>query len=282
MSERLRRSLLYTPLSSESMVRKAGARGADVLILDLEDGVHPDAKTTARESLPGLFSDVDFGGAERLVRINGCGTACQADDLGVLRDLPADGVVLPKAETPDDVRETDAALEGKHALFLMIETPAGVLRASEIARACPRVAGLIFGAADFRAAAHLLPLPDEMEIFFARNAIVLAARAAGIEAFDTPWFDIADTDGLRRSTMVSRALGFDGRTAIHPGQVAVIHAAFTPSEIEVAHAKAVIAALAEATASGRGVAVVDGQMKEALHGHEAQRVLDHAFRGTST
>lgn len=276
MPTRLRRSLLYTPLSSESMVSKAGTRGADVLILDLEDGVHPDAKDSARSGAARLFAKTDFGRAERLVRINGCGTPWQAEDIEAVRDLPLDGIVLPKAESASDVRETDAAFDEAHPLFLMIETPAGVLHAAELALASPRVTGLVFGGADFRAATGLLPLPDERELLFARSAIVLAARAAGIEAFDTPWFDIEDAAGLGRNTTLSRALGFDGRTAVHPAQVEVIHEAFTPSETETAHAHAVISALDEAAANGRSVAVVGGQMVEALHGRQARRILDLA------
>ena len=256
------------------MVRKAGTRGADVLILDLEDGVLPEAKETAREAAGLRLADTGFGGAERLVRVNGCGTPWHAADLAAMRVLPLDGVVLPKAESASAVRDVDAALGGCHALFLMIETPTGVLHSAELAEASPRVSGLIFGAADFRAATRLLPLPDETEVLFARSAIVLAARAAGIEAFDAPWFDIRDMAGLARSARLSRALGFDGRTAVHPGQVPVIHEAFAPSEREVERARTVLAALAEAAASGKGVAVVDGEMVEGLHARQAQSVLD--------
>jgi citrate lyase subunit beta/citryl-CoA lyase len=276
MPNRPRRSLLYTPLSSDAMVRKAGTRGADVLIFDLEDGVLPEAKEAAREAARHHLADDAAGGAERLVRVNGFGTPWHVDDLAAIRYLAIEGVVLPKAETPNAVHEVDRTLSGRHTLFLMIETPAGVLRATELAQASPRVAGLIFGAADFRAAAQLLPLPDETEILFARSAIVLAARVAGIEAFDAPWFDIRDAAGLERSAALSRALGFDGRTAVHPAQVASIHKAFAPTKREVERARTVLAALADASAAGRGVAVVDGEMVEALHGRQAQRILDRA------
>lgn len=275
MSKGLRRSLLYTPLSSEAMVEKAGTRGADALIFDLEDGVLPEAKEAARGRAPRLAT-LDCGRSERFVRINGALTPWHESDLAVVRDLPLDGVVLPKSETPEAICAADEILERRLPLFLMIETPKGVLRAHELAEASPRVAGLVFGGADFRAATRLVPLPDESEILFARSAIVLAARAAGLEAFDTPFFDIRDATGLERSALISRALGFDGRTAVHPGQVPTIHRAFTPSEAEIVRARSVIAALAESASSGRGVAVVDGEMVEALHGRAAERVLERA------
>lgn len=274
MDNRVRRSLLYVPASSEAMLRKAGRRGADVLVVDLEDGLHPEAKDRARAALPRLLREVDFGSAEVLLRVNALATPWGEPDLELAAEVRPAGVVLPKCEDPELVARADRRL-GELPLFLMIETPAGVARAPELARA-PRVRGLLFGAADFRAAMRAGQDPDESELLVARGLIVLAARTAGVEAFDTPFFAYQDLDGLRRSARRARLLGFDGKTAIHPAQVAPIHEAFTPSEAEVERARQVLAALQSAAREGRGVASLDGEMLEALHGREAERTLARA------
>ena len=274
MDNRVRRSLLYVPASSEAMLRKAGRRGADVLVVDLEDGLHPEAKDRARAALPHLLREVDFGSAEVLLRVNALSTPWGEPDLELAAEVRPAGVVLPKCEDPELVARADRRL-GELPLFLMVETPAGVSRALELARA-PRVRGLLFGAADFRAALRAGQDPDESELLVARSLIVLAARSAGVEAFDTPFFAYQDLDGLRRSARRARLLGFDGKTAIHPAQVGPIHEAFTPGEAEVARARQVLAALEAAAREGRGVASLDGEMLEALHGREAERTLARA------
>jgi citrate lyase beta subunit len=273
MSDRLRRSLLYVPASAEAMLRKAGGRGADVLILDLEDGVHPDAKDEARARLARLYRDLDFGRSEALVRVNPPGSPWHERDVEMAAALRPAGVVLPKAADPEALARLDARLGV--ALWLMIETAAGLLRAAELARA-PRVAALVFGAADFRESLRAGRHPEELELHVARSQLLVAARAAEVEAFDTPWFEYRDADGLRRSAERARLLGFDGKSAIHPGQLALIHEVFAPRPAEIERARRVIAALDEAAARGLGVAVLDGEMIEALHGRGARRTLARA------
>lgn len=273
MSDRPRRSLLYVPASAEAMLRKAGARGADVLILDLEDGVHPDAKDDARARVLRLYRELDLGASEALVRVNPPGSPWHERDVEMAAALRPDGVVLPKACDPTALARLDARLG--LPLWLMLETAEGVLRAAELARA-PRVAGLVFGAADFRESLRAGRHPDELELLPARSQIVMAARAADVLAFDTPWFEYQDTAGLRRSAERARLLGFDGKSAIHPGQLPVIHEVFAPTPAEIARARRVIAALDEAGARGRAVAVLDGEMLEALHGRAARRTLARA------
>jgi len=273
MCDRLRRSLLYVPASSEPMLRKAGARGADVLILDLEDGVLPDAKDEARARLLRLYHELDFGAAEALVRVNSPGSPWHERDVEMAASLRPAGVVLPKAADPEALARCDARLGVP--LWLMIETAEGVLRAAELARA-PRVTALVFGAADFRESLRAGRHPEELELLPARMQIVMAARAADTLAFDTPWFEYQDADGLRRSAARARLLGFDGKSAIHPGQLTVIHDVFAPTPAEIERARRVIAALGEAAARGQGVAVLDGEMIEALHGRAARRMLARA------
>jgi len=277
VDERPRRSLLFVPVSVEAMLRRAGTRGADVLILDLEDGVHPDAKEAARARLEQIWPELDFGGAEVLLRVNAAGSPWHEADLAASTRIRPAGVVLPKCEHPDAVESADARLGWGLPLFLMIETARGVIAVPELARA-PRVAGLLFGAADYRESVRAGRTADELELLVPRVAIVLAARAAGTEAFDTPFFDYRNEAGLEASARRAHTLGFDGKTAIHPAQVAVINRAFAPTPAEVERARKIVAALEAAAREGRGVAAVDGEMVEGLHLAEARRTLTRAAR----
>lgn len=279
MDERLRRSLLYVPASSEAMLRKAGTRGADVLILDLEDGVLPEAKDEARARAERLWPELDLGRAERLLRINPPDTPWHEADLAGAARIRPDGVVLPKSESPEVVVAVSRRLSDV-PLFLMVETARGVLAAAELARvSC--VGGLLFGAADFRESVRASREPDEGELLLARGTLVLAARAAGISVFDTPFFEYRDEAGLERSARRARALGFDGKTAIHPGQVATINRVFAPTAAEIGRARKIVLALEAAEREGRGVATVDGEMVEALHLAEARRTLARASQVAS-
>jgi citrate lyase subunit beta/citryl-CoA lyase len=271
MDDRLRRSLLYVPASSEPMLRKAGSRGADVLIVDLEDGVLPEAKPAARDQARRLWPELELGGIEALLRVNAAGSPWQEADLESAAAIRPNGLVLPKCEEPSAVAAVSRRLAAT-PLFLMVETARGVLAAPDLARV-EHVAGLLFGAADFRASIRAGRDPDETELLVARGRLVLAARAAGVLAFDTPYFDYRDEVGLERSARRARTLGFDGKTAIHPGQVGVLNHVFAPTAAEVERARAVVAALEAAAREGRGVATVDGEMVEALHAAEARRTL---------
>jgi citrate lyase subunit beta/citryl-CoA lyase len=274
MDEGLRRSLLYVPASSEAMLRKASLRGADAVIVDLEDGVLPDAKEAARAQAEQLWLELDLGAAEVLLRVNPAGTPWHEGDLTAAARIRPAGLVLPKCEDPASVVEIAARLEGT-PLFLMVETARGVLQATELART-PQVAALLFGAADFRASIRASREADEGELLVARATLVLAARAAGVEVFDTPLFEYRDEAGLERSARRARALGFDGKTCIHPAQVAVVNRIFAPTGEEIARARKVVDALEAAARDGRAVATVDGEMVEALHAAEARRTLDRA------
>lgn len=274
MDERPRRSLLYVPASSEPMLRKAGSRGADVLIVDLEDGVLPAARDAAREQAQRVWGDLDFGGAEPWLRVNAAGTHWHLADLEAARRIRPAAVVLPKCEEAGVVEAVTRRLPDV-PLLLMVETAAGILAAAGLARV-PGVAGLLLGAADFRASIHAGRDPEEGELLLARGALVLAARAAEIQVFDTPYFDYKDTAGLERSARRARTLGFDGKAAIHPSQLPPIRAAFLPTPAELERARRVLQALQEAARDGRGVATVDGEMVEALHAAEARRTLARA------
>jgi citrate lyase subunit beta/citryl-CoA lyase len=258
------------------MLRKAGTLGADTLILDLEDGVHPDVKAEGRDRLVGLLPELDLGGAEIFIRVNASGTPWVDEDLEMVARTRPSGVVLPKVEQPAWVGDVVGRLDGAVPMFLMIETATGVLAAPELARTSPQVGGLVFGAADFRESLRAGHLPEEMELYHARSRILLAARAAGIEAFDTPWFAYKNSAGLEASARRVRQMGFDGKTAIHPSQVAAINEIFSPTVAEIERARRIVDAMNDALASGRYVATVGNEMIEALHLEEAKRTLERA------
>ena len=270
-----RRSILYLPGSSQRMMAKAGSRGADVLVLDLEDGVHPDLKSTAREQIQGALERFDWGESEVFIRANALDTAWGADDIDFIADVRPRGAVLPKCEDPSVVEDVASRLGPGVGLFLMVETAEGVLEAAALACAS-NVSGLVFGAADYRESLRAGRLPDETELLFARAQILHAARAAGIEAFDTPWFEYKDVDGLEASAHRVRQMGFDGKTAIHPSQVPVINRVFSPSPEEVGRARRIIEVMEKASAEGRNVATLDDEMVEALHLKEAYRILSRS------
>lgn len=255
-------------------MEKAGSRGADLLVLDLEDGVHPDTKSEARARIANALHRLDWGGSEVLVRVNGDDTPWFNADVEMVLDVRPAGVVLPKSELPETVGELAARLDPM-PLFLMVETASGVLAAPDLAR-LDGVAGLIFGAADYRESLRAGQLAEELELLYARSCILNAARAAGIDAFDTPWFEYKDLEGLRASARRVRAMGFDGKTAIHPSQVPVIQEVFFPSTEEVERARAIIEVMEKALADGRNVAVLGGEMVEALHMKQARRILARA------
>jgi len=270
-----RRSLLYLPGSSQRMMAKAGGRGADVLVLDLEDGVHPDLKSTAREQIRGALERFDWGESEVLIRANGLDTAWGAADIDFIADVRPRGAILPKCEDPRVVEDVARRLGPRVGLFLMVETAEGVLEAAALACG-PNVAGLVFGAADYRESLRAGRLPDETELLFARAQILHAARAAGIEAFDTPWFEYKDIEGLEASAHRARQMGFDGKTAIHPNQVPVLNRVFSPSAAEIERARRIIEVMEKASAQGNNVATLDDEMVEALHLKEAYRVVSRS------
>ncbi len=272
---RRRRSVLYLPGSSQRMMSKAGARGADVLVLDLEDGVHPDSKALARDQVRQALAKFDWGDSEIFIRVNGLDTPWGEDDVDMIAEACPKAAILPKAESSKTVASVVEALGPSVPLFLMIETATGVLEARALARV-DNVGGLLFGAADYRKDMRAGPLPDESELLFARGQVLHAARAAGIEAFDTPWFEYKDLRGLEASAHRARQMGFDGKSAIHPSQVPVINRVFSPTAAEMTRARRIIEVMRRAMAEGKNVATLDDEMVEALHVEEARRVLSRA------
>lgn len=275
---RPRRSVLYMPGSNARALEKGRSLPADGLILDLEDAVAPDAKASARDTVrAALDAKGDYGRRELVVRVNGLDTPWGHQDLVSMAQAGADAVLLPKVESADGVRRAAAVLELAGAppglpLWCMIETPRGVLRAAEIAD-LPAVTCLVMGTSDLAKDLHAEHVPGREPLLPALGTCVLAARAAGIAILDGVHLDLGDDAGLVAVCAQGRALGFDGKTLIHPKQIEAANAAFGPSAEAVERARTIVAAFEAAVADGKGVVVVDGKLVESLHVIEARRRL---------
>jgi len=270
------RSLLFVPAHQPRMLARAWHAGAEALVLDLEDSVPPDEKAAARAAVAALAPPDTWTGRV-FARVNAWGLPEFADDARALAGSRIDGVVLPKSERADDVRQAAAALESAPAIVLLVETARGVVRAAELADSgIARLAGLAFGAEDYRASMDAGVSPDPALFDFARIAVATAAVAAGVTAIDAPELDVADLDGLRAATCRARGLGFRAKFAIHPSQVPVIHEALGDRDAERAWAARVVEAYDRAAADGRGAAALDGRMIDRATVRRARAILDRA------
>ncbi len=285
---KLRRSRLYVPGNNPSMLVNSSVSDADVVTFDLEDAVAPRDKLPARVLVGEILRDeqIDLGTSEITVRINPLSTPYGEKDIEEIVCKRLDGIYLPKTEDPKDVEKVDTILtklekkmgleNGKIHIFALIETARGVFNAQEIATASPRIEGITIGGEDLTADLGGERTSDGSTIFTARQLILLTAKAAGVQAMDTVYADIDDMDGLYEEAVKVRKMGYDGKAAIHPSQIEVIHRAFTPSEEEIAYARKVISALKEAEASGSGVASVGNKMIDKPIATRAKRILARA------
>lgn len=277
---RPRRSALYLPALNDRAVAKLASLACDVAILDLEDSVLPERKAEAREAacraLPCLPPRI-----EAVVRVNPVDSAEGQADLARLAGAPAAALLLPKVERAAEIEAAAAILAragapGSLRLWAMIETAQGVLEAPRIAASDPRMEALVLGTADLGRSLRARAVPAAFAT--ARGLVLLAARAAGLDALDAPHFDLDDEAGLQAACDEARGLGFDGKTLIHPRQIAPANRAFAPTAEEIKDARAVLAAHRAARASGSGVSTLRGRLVEALHAEEAERLLALAER----
>lgn len=262
------RTALFLPASNARAIEKARGLGAEMIVLDLEDSVREDDKLRARDAAVAAAAE-GFGDRLVAIRVNGADHEGHDADVAAVAGSAADFLVVPKVETPDLAARIAAA--GKPVLA-MIETPAGVLAAHAIA-AVPGIAGLIAGVNDLRATLGVPADSGRAGIGHALQAIVLAARAAGGWVLDGVYNALEDEAGLADDCAAGRLLGFDGKTLIHPGQIAVAARTFGPSEAEIAEAQALVAA-----ATG-GAERFAGRMIEAMHVDQARALLARAGRG---
>ena len=271
MHTRPTRSALYIPGSKDRALEKARNLPVDVILFDLEDAVAPDAKIAARDTLFAALAGGGYGPRQRIVRINGLDTQWGRADAAAVAAMDCDAILLPKVNSTADV-DALAALVPDLPIWAMMETPQSVLNAAHIA-AHPRMAGFVMGTNDL---AKDMGSRGRPALMMALQMCLLAAKAAGIVALDGVYNAFQDDDGLRAECAEGRDLGFDGKTLIHPAQIAIANAAFGPTTDEIALAHRQIAAFAEAAAQGQGVAVVDGKIVENLHIVTAKATLAKA------
>jgi citrate lyase subunit beta/citryl-CoA lyase len=268
-----RRTVLFSPGDRPDMCRKAPASGADTVVFDLEDAVSPSRKAEARAAVADLLAGESFDpGVEVAVRVG----ADPTTDLDALADTDRlDAVMIPKADAGTVPRVVEAldARDRSLPILALIETATGVLDARDVA-ATPVVDALCFGAEDLAADLGATRTDEGTEVLYARERVVVAARAAGIEAVDTVFTNLDDHEGLHDETRFAATLGYDGKMVVHPGQVGVVHDALAPDPDEVAWAERVLAARADADRENRGVFEVDGEMIDAPLIARAERLLD--------
>ena len=275
---RPRRSVLYVPGANARALSRATALPVDGLILDLEDAVLPEAKVTAREAVIRAIAGRGFGPREVVVRINGLDTPWGTDDFSAAATSGADAILLPKVDGPGAVTEALSLAErcrapGNLQLWVMAETPRGLLAIEQIAAASPRLTVIVMGTADLGTALRIPEGPSRAGLLPALSRCVVAARAAGLDILDGIFADLANPDGFRAACLEGRSLGFDGKTLIHPGQLETANEIFGVSDAEAAAAAELITAWESAAAGGSGVAVVAGRMVERLHADAARRQL---------
>ena len=277
---RPRRSVLYMPGSKERALEKARTLPADALILDLEDAVAPSEKRAARELVRRAGRAGGYGPREVIIRINGLDTEWGAADLVAASEAGPDAILVPKAETAAQIADVEARMREHDApdttaIWAMIETPLGALNAREIA-AAPRMAGFVMGTNDLVKDLRAEHAPDRQPVLTALGLALLAARAYGLACIDGVHNALRDPAGLRAACVQGRALGFDGKTLIHPDQIAIANEVFAPDSEAIEKARETVAAFDEAVARGEGVAVLDGRIVENLHVEQARRLLAEA------
>ena len=269
----MRRSLLFLPGNTPNMLINGSCLGADAVIFDLEDAVSPAEKDAARILVRNTMTYMDFRGCERVVRINGIDTPYWKEDLDEILPCRPDLILLPKTGSAADIREADAYITetekrlgldaGSVGLVALIETALGVENAFAIASASPRVAALFLGAEDLTADLRCRRTKEGREIEYARTRLVTAARAAGVDVYDTPFTDVNDDEGIETDAALAKALGFTGKASISPRHVETINRVFSPSQAEIDYAYEVMETIRLAKEQGKGAVALRGKMIDA-------------------
>lgn len=277
---RPRRSALYMPASNARALEKARTLPADVIILDLEDAVAPDAKIGAREQAVAAVKAKGFGPREVVIRVNGLDTPWHADDIAAAAEAGPDAVLVPKVSSPTQLLAVGNMLSRATrslAVWAMIETPLGILNISSVAAAArdpsARLGVFVLGTNDIAKETHARILPGRLPMLAALSQAIFAARAYGLDVLDGVFNDIQNAEGFGRECEEGRDLGFDGKTLIHPSQVEPCNAAYSPTLDEVAQAQKIVAAFNLPENKGKGVITLDGRMVELMHAEIAQRTV---------
>ncbi len=275
---RPRRSILYMPASNERALQKARELDIDGLILDLEDAVAPSAKEDARDRALATIAQGGYGHREVVLRINALSSPWGPTDLAAAATSGADAILLPKIDSADDLQAAAQSLRqagapSHLALWAMAETPLGIINIVGIAAADPRLQVLVMGTSDLGKALRLPKDGKRVGLQAALAHCVLAARAHGLDILDGVYGDLTNEPAFRAACEQGKALGFDGKTLIHPRQISATNEIFGVSAPELARARKIVDAWEQAAAAGEGIAVADGQMIEELHAADARRLL---------
>ena len=280
--ERLRRTMMFVPGNNPGMMADAHIYGPDSIMLDLEDSVSMHEKDTARLLVYNALKTIDYGDTEMVVRINPLNTPYGKKDIEAVVKAGVHVVRMPKTETADEVREVEAEIEkvereigavGRTRIMAAIESALGVVNAYDIATSSPRMMGIALGAEDYCANLKTQRSKEGDELRLARETIVVAARAAGIDALDTVYSNLNDMETFRREVEYIKTLGFDGKSIINPRQIEVVNEVFTPTEKDIEKAKAIVAAIKEAEKKGSGVIALNGKMIDRPVVIRAQRLI---------
>lgn len=274
-ASRPRRSVLYLPASNARALEKARSLACDTVILDLEDAVAPDAKAEAREGAMAAVRAGGFGDREVVIRANGLDTPWGADDLAAAAKVRPDAVLIPKVSHPEDLAVIRTTLGGELPIWAMIETCAAMFRLDALGAESVNVGvkAWVIGSNDLAKEMRCQLTVDREPLITALSLSLMAARAHRLTIIDGVFNDIGDEGGLARQCAQAAAFGFDGKSLIHPSQIAAANAAFTPDASAVAWARTVVSAFEQPESAGKGVLKVDGRMVERLHYAEAQRLI---------
>lgn len=283
MSQKIRRTMMFLNAQRASLMKDAYIYKPDCVIFDLEDAVSENEKDSARLQLYHTLKSVNYQDVERWVRINPANTSYYHEDIRAAVAGGCDGIRLPMTQSAEEVKDVDRLVTlaekefnkepNSTLLMAAIESPLGLIHVYDICTASPRMMGVALSAGDFTRTMRSKRTATGEELFTARSLILIAARAAGIMAFDTVFTDLNDMEGFVAETELIRDLGYDGKSIISPRQIKPVHDAFAPSDEEIEHAIELIESLAESSKKGVGVLVVDGQMVDVAHVESAQRTL---------
>ncbi|MEW8972978.1 MAG: citrate (pro-3S)-lyase subunit beta [Tissierellaceae bacterium] len=284
--DRLRRTMMFIPGNNPSMITDGHIYGSDSIMFDLEDAVSLREKDSARFLVYNALKTIDYGTTETVVRVNGLDTPFGRDDFEAMVRAKVDVIRLPKTDTAEEVIEADNLITeiekkiglevGTIKLMAAIESPLGILNAYKIATASKRLMAMALGAEDFVTNMKTIRSADGIELLAARSQILLATRAAGIYALDTVYSDIDNEEGFINEVRLTKQLGFDGKSVIHPKQIGIVHKIYEPTKEEIEHAIRVLYGIKEAERKGSGVIAVDGKMVDGPIVDRAYRVIELA------
>ena len=280
---RLRRTMMFMNAQKPGLIKDAYIYGVDSIMLDLEDAVAENQKDAARFSLYHALKTIDYGDTEVIVRINGLDTPHWQEDIRVCVAGGADGIRIAKCESAQDVKTVEAATlaaekefgveEGRTLLMAALESPKGILNAYEICTASDRLFGVAISGGDYRKCMQVGVVPGGIEMLAARGQMLIAARAAGVQCFDTVFTNLDDAEGFEAEVRQNKEMGFDGKSLINPKQIPVVHRIFAPTQKEIAAAEKIVRAMRENAEKGVGVFTVDGKMIDVAFLPGAERTI---------